>query len=392
MAINITTAYAGEVLDRLLVRATTGNQLVEKGLMHLEPNVNDKFYIPRLRATNMLRKRIEQPTDDDSKGNFNVDERVVIPVEFMAFTTFNPRSFEKIWRQWQPKGDLVFRELPTSVQNAMLDEMSKVVNFELGLHFVKGVYGNDDAHLFNGITTRILADKDVVAVPVPAQNTMIARLKGLVKAIPETLRENPKLKILMSVTDADMYDDELTAQASKGANYTDMNAKRFKGITIETVSGWPTGLLVATICGMDYDTNLWAGVSAINDFDAIKIDRLTNAGEKYFFKMLMKADTQIAFGEDVVLMDARSAATATLNGTTITMPKPNCRIESTPTADASWNISGDGVELGARLVIVNKSADKTLTIGEVKIEGGKTVTLGYDGTKWFKSVNWEAEA
>ena len=30
----------------------------------------------------------------------------------MAFTVFNPRAFEQIWRKWQPKGNLVFAELP----------------------------------------------------------------------------------------------------------------------------------------------------------------------------------------------------------------------------------------------------------------------------------------
>ncbi|MEN9919681.1 MAG: hypothetical protein RL662_2117 [Bacteroidota bacterium] len=42
-----------------------------------------------------------------------------------------------------------------------------------------------------------------------------------------------------------------------------------------------------------------------DDEDVIKIDLLENAGERYFFKMLMKVDTNIAFGEDIVLWDGR---------------------------------------------------------------------------------------
>lgn len=304
MAINITTAYSGEVLEQLLVRATTGNELVEKGLIHLEPNVTDKFYIPRLRAGKMLRKRVEQPEDTDSKGDFTIDERVLEPVEFMAFTTFNPRAFEKFWRPWQPKGELVFAELPAEAQNALLAELAKAVDFELGGHFIIGEAGTDDDHLFNGILTRIVADPDVIKV-TETSTSQTERLKAVVKEIPVAIRTNPKMRILMSVGDADRYDDELSAQSYKGANITDLNAMRFKGIKIEPLAQWPDDVIVATYCGMDYDTNLWAGVNSVNDFDAIKIDRLTNAGERYFFKMLMKADTNIAWGEDVVLLDNR---------------------------------------------------------------------------------------
>jgi hypothetical protein len=48
----------------------------------------------------------------------------------------------------------------------------------------------------------------------------------------------------------------------------------------------------------------------VDDAEAIQIDKLTTAGEKYFFKMLMKADTNIVFGEDIVLYDGREAAIA----------------------------------------------------------------------------------
>lgn len=225
------TNYSGEVLEMLLTRAATGNELVEKGLIHVVPEVAKKFSIPRLRTGKMLQKRKEMPTDSDSKGNFDYDERELVPVDFMAFTTFNPRTFEQIWRPWQPKGNLVFAELPAEGQNALLRELAKSVKFELGFHFVNGVYGEDDDHLFNGIVTRMLADRDVVRVS-SKETTMIKKLKAVKDAIPVTLRSNPGLRILMSIADFDAYDEELTQQPNKGANYTDMNVERYKGIRI----------------------------------------------------------------------------------------------------------------------------------------------------------------
>lgn len=381
------TNYAGEVLEMLLTRAATSNELVEKGLIHMEPGVEKAYFLPRMKTGKMLQKRKEMPTSQDSKGDFTYDERALTPVDFMAYTEFNPRSFENIWRKWQPKGNLVFSELPAEEQNALLREMSKQVNFELGFHFINGVQGDDDDHLFNGIVTRMLSDKDVIYV-VSGETSMLKKLKAVKDSIPTTMRSNPGLRILMSVTDFDQYDEELTQQPNKGANYTDMNVERYKGIRIVPLSSWPEGLIVATVCGMDYDTNLWAAVNLVDDMDVILIDKVTNAGEKYFFKMLMKADTNIAWGEEVVLLDSREVEDAELSGTTITLKSPSGQIEITPEAAATYSITGGGVILGARLCIANKATEKenVITIGTFDIEAGKTVTVGYDGKNWFKAA------
>lgn len=308
MAVTITSSYPGEVLNKLLVKATTGNELVRGGHIRLEPNIQDKFYIPRLKVGSMLQKRKEQPEDADSKGDFEITEKVLQPLEFMAFTTFNPRAFEKFWRPYQPTGELIFRDLPAQVQSQLLEELAKVVDMELGFHFIQGEAGVGATQFFNGILTRIAADADVlpVADPVPlASGNILAKFAAVRSLIPKALRSSRNLKYFCSINTSDMYDDVLTAQATKGANYTDTNPERYKGIPIVKLADWPDDVIVATVGSMDLDTNLWAGVDYVNDFNAIQIDKLTNAGERYFFKMLMKADTQIAFGEECVIYDAR---------------------------------------------------------------------------------------
>ena len=96
------TNYNGEVLEQLLTLAATGNELVEKGLIMVIPGVEKKISLPRLKSGKMLQKRKENPGVEDSKGNFNYDEKSLEPKDFMAFTVFNPRAFEQIWRKWQP--------------------------------------------------------------------------------------------------------------------------------------------------------------------------------------------------------------------------------------------------------------------------------------------------
>ncbi len=311
MAVNITSIYAGEVLDQLLVRATTNNEMVAGGHMHIEPNVQKKFAIPRLRAGKMLQKRKEQPTEEDSKGDFTVDERYLEPKEFMAFTTFNPRAFERFWRPFQPTGELVFRELPAEAQNKMLGEMAKVVDFQLGGEFINGVYGEEEEKFFDGIVTRIVAEDDVVKVADPVaitESTVLAALKGTVKLIPKAMKKatvKPNMKLFMSVTDAETYDYVLTEKPYKGVDYTQMSPERFKGFKIVPLADWPENVIAAAFSTPGIDSNFWGGVDYIDDTTAIQIDKLTNAGEKYFFKMLMKADTNIVWPEDIVLYDAR---------------------------------------------------------------------------------------
>ena len=181
------TNYNGEVLEKILVLACTGNDLVEKGLIMVIPGVEKKISLPRIKTGKMLQKRKENPGLEDSKGNFNYSEKSLDPEDFMAFTTFNPRAFEHIWRKWQPKGNLVFAELPPEAQNTLLDELSKSVKFELGWHYINGEFGSDDDHLFNGILTQAAKDSDVIVVPAPADTSMIGKLKAVRKAIPKAL-------------------------------------------------------------------------------------------------------------------------------------------------------------------------------------------------------------
>lgn len=385
MAVTIqNTNYSGEVLEKLLTVAATGNDLVAKGLIHVEPGINKKWFIPRLKTGTMLQKRKENPVVSDASGTFTYSERALEPKDFMAFTTFNPRTFESIWRKWQPKGQLVFRELPPEGQNALLDALSQQVTFELGKHYVNGIYASEgDDKLFNGVVTRILSDSEVIYATT-SETTMIKQLQALVDAIPEKMREDKNLKILLSMKDADKYDAELKSQSYKGADWVDSNPMRFGGIPLVRVSNWPTGLLIATLCSPGYDSNLFAAVNLQDDENVIQIDKVSPMSELYFFKMLMMADTGTAFGEECVVLDKRTTKTATLASSVITIPGYANAITDTPAADATYTITGDGVELGASLTVTNSSTSHKITIGTVEIAKSTTVTLHYNGTSWFK--------
>lgn len=309
MAVNglNTTNYSGEVLEHILTLAATGNELVGRGLIMVIPGVHKALSVPRIRSNRMLQKRKEDPQKSDSKGDFTYSEKKLEPKDMMAFTTFNPRAFEYIWRQYQPKGDLVFTELPPNIQSILLAELTKKVQQELGYLYISGKFeeGSDDTMLMDGILTQAAKDVDVVKVKTVG-TTMLDRLKELRLAIPTTLRNNLNLRILMSVEDFDTYDDELTKLAYKGKDATLVNEHRYKGIPIEVLAQWPQGLIVATPCSMGMDSNLFVAVNLQDDENVIQIDKWAAASELYFFKMLMKADTNIGFGEEFIALDWRA--------------------------------------------------------------------------------------
>lgn len=386
------TNYNGEVLEKILTLATTGNDLVEKGLIMVIPGVEKKISLPRIKTGRMLQKRKENPTLEDSKGNFNYSEKSLDPEDFMAFTTFNPRAFEHIWRKWQPKGNLVFSELPPEAQNTLLDELSKSVKFELGWHYINGEFGDDDDHLFDGILTQAARDTEVVVVSAPSDtSSMLAKLKAVRAAVPKALRENPNLRILMSIDDFDKYDNELTEREYKNASETDLNKKRYKGITIETLNSWPDDLIVATICSPSADGNLFAGVNLQDDEEVIQIDKWMNSSELYFLKLLMKADTNIAFGEEFVVLDTRKSPvfkpaekTLSADPTEVTIKPEGGSQDIAVTASGEYSVSaspaGFTVSPTDNGIRISAAANTT---GKDK-SGAVTLTLDSDKAKTVK--------
>ena len=167
-----------------------------------------------MQLSKLLQKRVEMPKSENSKGEFKIDERVLDPKDIMVYIEFNPRSFEKFWRKYQPTGNLVFSELPANVQVIMLNEVLKQVGSELGYHFVQGESGEGEEQFFDGILTRILADEGVVKATCESPS-MIARLRSVWEKTAEKVRDQPNFTFLMSSADFDKYDNELTESASQ---------------------------------------------------------------------------------------------------------------------------------------------------------------------------------
>lgn len=301
-------SYTGEVAETILSKSLLGNQLVQRGLINILPNVHHAITLPRIRMTNVLQARNSNPeVPKDAKGQFVLSERKLEPKDAMVLTYFDPRTFEHLYRHLQPTGPLVFETLPSEVQQRLLEEVSKQATFEIGNQMINGGLKPDD-DLFAGIILRMMSCGDRINVTTSASK-MIDRLEAVYKAIPATMLAAPNLRIIMSLKDWQTYDDELSKQTSKGKDVTTTNIKYYKGIKIEDLALWPDSLIVATLASDDSNSNIWGACNAEGDTTTIKVDKVSAVSELMFFKMLFKFDTQVAFGDELVVLDKRTGIT-----------------------------------------------------------------------------------
>lgn len=380
--INVSTNYAGEVLDNILAKAALGNEITEKGVIHVVPGIKKKFSIPRMQVNGTLlqaRKARIATDGTDSQGNIDYDERVLEPQDMMVYTEFNPATMESTWRPFQPKGNLVFQQLPPAVQNKMLGLILDKVGTEVGDKYINCIKSSTAGDFFDGLVARIMGDKDTVFAKKGGA-TWVAKLQNVFNAIPDEIIDNGNLKIIMNTSDYNAYDFELKAQMAKNVDPTQKREQQFDSIPIVRLAKWPKGLVVATLASLGEDSNFWACVNLEDDENTVMVDRVTNASEVYFIKILLKADVNIAFGEYCVVLDERKQGTATLASTTITAVGKASTYEQTSTlsAAATYTISTTGAFLGQTVTVSNaQSGNFAITIGSTAIAKGKSATFRY---------------
>lgn len=386
MAISITTAYPGEFLDKVLTKAALSNELVQKNLIHVEPNVLKKLYIGELTVGTLLQHRIEQPVSSDAQGTFTYVEKYLEPQDIMAYTEFNPRNFENIWRRWQPNGPMAMETWSAAAQAEFLEVFAKKVSEELGYQYINGVrVAGNNTMLINGIVPRILADEDVkVANITNSDNTYAKKFKKMLSKLPKALRNKSNLKFITSIADTDNYDEELKLNTYKNGDLTIQQTLAYNGIPVVGLAQWPEGLIILTLADSSLESNLFAGVAWNEDETFIQEDKVSAAGEKHFLKMLMKADTNIAFGDYVVIYDGREAA-ALAGGSTITPVAYKSVVNYTTTlaANASWSFANTNAILGSCVTIKNnQSGNFKITIANTDIAKDEEATFYFDGTNW----------
>ncbi len=301
---NITTPYAGDVVEEFLRLAVRGNETIDGNHIHIESDISKTRNMQRIKMTDIIQDPAATPT---SQGQFNIDNKALTPDDWLVYVEFDPNELRDYWDYGQPTGDFVFTELKPEVQVALMDEIL-VGNNGINQYMGKAIWQGDKTsgtapyNKFNGLQVRLAGDSDVVDVSgttITAGN-VIAEIEKVHAASRAEEKANPNYKIFVPYSVWELYEQAVVALNYKGPAPTSNVEMKYKSKQIVPLVGLEGNKMIATVATTSRDSNLWLGLTSMNDVNTIKVDRLQSNSDLFFFKMKMGADTQLKFGEAAV--------------------------------------------------------------------------------------------
>lgn len=323
--------YTGEVLEDLLTLTAQENETYKEGLIHIKSGIQKKYALPSISLGKIIQDHKATPTS--SEGEYNFAERYLEPNDFMVYLEFNPRDFEQYYRPFQPKGNLVFRELDPKVQSTMIRllmerkieyinhaiwcsalaaDAAKVSSADGSVAAGATEIGGEDAagpmKYFNGAIMRMLLNAAAPATSEDAKCGQIVvagsgaladgeavekELFAMWQATEPKIRKKPGTVILMDYKSWDAYNQYLSAKTMKYNDNRNENEHRFQGKRIIPMVALPDDTIIMGCFTTGQDSNLWMGIDYTNDENVLQVDKLQNNSELYFFKMLIKMDVNI---------------------------------------------------------------------------------------------------
>lgn len=323
--------YTGEVLGDLLTLAAQENETYKEGLIHIKSGIQKKYALPQVRLGKIIQDH--KPTPDSSVGEYTFAERYLEPEDFMIYLEFNPRDYEQYYRPFQPKGNLVFRNLDPKVQATMIrllmeqeqeyinqaiwcsakaEERAKISSSDgsvtAGNTEIGGEADAGPMKYFNGAIARMLMNAAAAATSEDAKCGQINiagsgafadgeavedELYAMWEATPPKIRKKAGLVILMDYKSWDAYNKYLSSKTMKYSDNRKENEHRFQGKRIIPMVALPNDTIFMGVFTTGVDSNLWMGVDYANDEDVLQVDKLQNNSELYFFKALLKMDVNI---------------------------------------------------------------------------------------------------
>lgn len=325
------TNYTGEVLEDLLTLTAQDNETYKEGLVHIKSGIQKKYALPSVRLGKIIQDHKATPTS--SEGEYKFAERYLEPEDFMVYLEFNPRDFEQYYRPFQPKGNLVFRELDPKVQSTMIrllmERKTEYINHAIWCSAIAEqkakvsssdgtvaagsteIGGEDEAgpmKYFNGAIMRMLMnaaaeesseDAKCGQIKIAGTGTFTdgaaveKELYAMWKATEPKIRKKSGLVILMDYKSWDAYNQYLSDKTMKYNDNRTENEHRFQGKRIIPMVALPDDTIIMGCFTTGVDSNLWMGIDYANDEEVLQVDKLQNNSEMYFFKMLLKMDVNI---------------------------------------------------------------------------------------------------
>lgn len=313
------TQYAGTFASYFWLPATFSMDTIQKGIVYVQDGIKKKHTIGRVDFADPLQPRTATPT---TSGTFTVDGRTLYPADMMCYTEFNPRDYEQHWLAEQLSPTLLARELPVTAENYMLQiGLNRTFeSIEGGLWMGSLDYAGNypvgtpqyQWQFFDGFLKKMVNDIAVlrpaiaeVALTTGNIATSFDTLLNLIATNKKALLSKPtryeRMKFLVSINTEQLYHTFITTSLTfKGVNTTDRGINLYKGYEVVPIAGMPDDTIVFTESVNDVSSNLYVGMNSMED-NNLQLMRLQNNSELFFFKGLMKYDTQYGFSEQIAL-------------------------------------------------------------------------------------------
>ena len=304
MSINVTTSANGTALNELLTPMILGATTLDRGLMRIVLNQQDKVALSRF--TTALDK-LEAPVDTPVTANDSMtkDEVVISVGDQMFYDTWNPlRDFEDDWSFFYSTGQLTDAQAEPKIRSAIQETIIESVtnNLDNLIWNADTASGNIWLQRMDGLIKLIEANVDVNTVTnvgVIEKSNIFEILDAMILATPDAVLESANPRIIMSHRDKQIYYSALRdAGISKGVNIQDAGVDFYGGFPVVSC-GIPKDHVVFTVASTGKDSNLVGATWMDVDYRGVKIERLQANSELWFGKVLFKFGVNIVFGGEL---------------------------------------------------------------------------------------------
>jgi hypothetical protein len=305
-----------------ITEAVIGMDTLAAGLLYVASGVkNDQYTFPVLSANPKLNSRATIPTDNSST---TLSNKNVVLGSFEAYEQFDPTVFENHWHQDQLTDNLLQRQLPATFVNYLTTFYTQktFVPVEQMIHMGSVNYtasaatpadANYSLKYFNGIIRQALLGGalQVASPSVITSANIIAKMEAAKALVPRAILSSAKrynrLKYIMSVEDAQKYEDAITNSSFKNNDTTERGINKYKGYEIVVCAGIPENTFYLCEATSDVTSNLHLALTEMENL-SFEINRLQNNSPLYFYKAIMKMGVGIAKFNEFVIHTTKVAA------------------------------------------------------------------------------------
>lgn len=315
--------YAGETdLNLYVTQRTLQMDTVKEGCLMIKDDIKKQYTIPFLDITNIIQDRAAQPI---SQGNWIITGKQIVPRDYMIYTEFNPRDLEVNWQAIKLNKELIDRQLPETTNSwVIMYTLQRNIEFNeqaiwrsrIAFHplhgnvnpTTKGQLATDSIfNKFDGLIVKILNDATTIQVAgaqVLTVNNIISQLYNSYNSVPQALLHKYGIDGLrghISYNTMKIYEEAQSELTFKSTDTTEKGIRRSKGYDLAVLAGMPDNTIIWTVSEPTPEGHFWLGLNSATDETNVKMMPVNNAGENWFLKILMKADTQIGWGTEIVI-------------------------------------------------------------------------------------------